>query len=59
MTDKEKVTALLTELGVEFKEDNGNIYCTEGDKKVSGYSWFYVLFEFDEVGQFISIGAYE
>ena len=59
MTDKEKVIQFLTELGVGFVDDEGDIRCAEGMSKVAGYSTFYTQFSFDDDGSFISIGAYE
>ena len=59
MTDKEKVIALLTELGVGFREKDGDIECHEGMKKVGGYANFYVNFTFNDDGSFVELGAYE
>lgn len=61
MTDRDKLINLLLEFGVEFKvhDSDNDIICKEGDKKISGYPSFYTLFEFDENGRFIAIGAWE
>jgi hypothetical protein len=66
MTDYEKLKALLTEFGVEFRfvEEEGDckekfIECFSGDNKVTGYSGFYTSFGFDRSGKFIEMGAWE
>jgi hypothetical protein len=53
MTDREKLIALLKEFGVGFDERGNNIVYW-GD-----HSIFFVEFEFDENGKFMSIGAGE
>ena len=58
-TDREKVTDLLAELGVEFIKRNNDIYCEESSAKVTGYCGFFVTFEFDSNGHFTQIGAWE
>lgn len=61
-TDREKVVALFTELGIGFKPnefDANNITCTEGDAKIDGYRGFYTDFKFDEAGKFVEMGAWE
>ena len=59
MTDKQKLKSLLKEFGVEFKESDDGIVCSEGSKKVKGYISFYTVFEFDNIGHFENMGAYE
>jgi len=64
MTDYEKLKALLTEFGVGFvveEDEKGEKYieCNCESKKVTGYSFFYTLFEFDKDGKFIHMGAWE
>jgi len=54
MTDKEKLTALLDEFGIKYKEDGAEIYCEEG-----GYPGFFTQFSFDKAGKFQEMGAYE
>lgn len=61
MTDKEKLTALLTEFGVEWCEKEYGIKCggyKEYDK-ITGYHGYYTLFEFDKDGKFEQMGAWE
>jgi len=61
MNDKEKVAALLSELGIgsagsEYDtEDETYIVCEVGDKKVTGYSGFSSAFKFDGNGKFIKM----
>jgi hypothetical protein len=70
MTDKEKLTNLLTEFGVEFKIENEDdsieklkeyqfIECHEGSEKVNGYYGFLTGFVFDKDGKFVEMGAWE
>lgn len=59
MTDREKLTGLLTEFGVGFIEDGYDIRCQEGRAKIVGYSQFCTVFEFDETGAFLQMGAWE
>ena len=66
MTDREKLIALLAEFGVGFEQGgvpgirgNNNVICREGRAKIDGYSMFCTIFEFDEQGQFIKMGAWE
>ena len=59
MTDKDKLKALLEELGIGFDNDQGGVICEQGMEKVVGYSSFYVLFEFDKEGKFVQMGAWE
>jgi len=61
-TDREKVVALFTELGIGFKPDEhdaNSITCTEGDAKIGGYRGFYTNFKFDEAGKFIEMAIWE
>jgi len=61
MTDKEKLVQLLQEFGVGCREKPEGIKVGGYNKykKVSGYSGFYTLFEFDKVGNFVRMGAWE
>lgn len=68
MTDKEKLTNLLTEFGVGFSEEftinnhGTEIYCIEcmsDNAKITGYNNFYTSFVFDKDGKFIEMGAWE
>lgn len=65
MTDKDKLVALLTDFGVEFKfnrpcYENGNLLtCKAGAKKVSGYPGSFAEFEFDNSGKFIEVSVGE
>lgn len=59
MTDKQKLVALFTEFGIGFKEEGTQIVLNEGDAHITGYSYFYTAFEFDEDGRFIEVGAWE
>lgn len=59
MTDKEKLIALLTEFGVGMEVADTYVECESGSTKVGGYMCFYTLFEFDEQGAFITMGAWE
>ena len=57
-TDKQKLEALFTELGIGFKPcafDANSITCTEGDAKIEGYNGFYTDFCFDDAGRFIKM----
>lgn len=61
-SDREKVVALFTELGIGFKpneHDANSITCTEGDAKIGGYRGFYTNFKFDEAGRFIEMEVWE
>ena len=59
MTDKEKLTALLKELGIGFKDEGKSLKCETGMDKVSGYTFFWTEFQFDDDGKFIHMGAWE
>lgn len=61
MTDKEKLTALLTEFGVEWREKEDGIKCGGYKQyaKVTGYSGFYTLFQFDDNDNFVQMGVWE
>jgi len=59
MTDREKLVALLTAFGVGFEEKKNAIVCREGCAKIDGYSQFVTLFEFDDAGAFVKMGAWE
>lgn len=62
-TDKEKLTALFTELGIGFKpnphNEQNSIVCECGDAKISGYNGFYTQFDFEANGKFKEMGAWE
>ena len=59
MTDKEKLTDLLTEFGVEFHTDeDGDVWCDEGTRGVEGCAGYSVAFEFHECGTFKKMGAW-
>lgn len=59
MTDKEKLMALLTEFGVGFVEHGDYVECLEGNAKIEGHNRFFTMFDFDEDGNFLSMGAWE
>lgn len=73
MSQLEKLRALLTEMGVEFREvPVGNveiegvnhsevldIECEQGMRKVLGYGGFATYFRFDKEGSLLFMGAYE
>jgi len=59
MTNKEKLENLLREFDVEFTSNDVDTSCLEGDKKVDGYSGFYVDFKFDLNGKFIKMEILE
>jgi len=60
MTDRGKLKKLFDEFGIGYKEIEGNrIICKEGEQKIGGDSWFYIVFSFDAVGAFKEMGAYE
>ena len=67
MTDKEKLIALFNDWGVGYELEDGSemfpggphVICKESKAKISGYSMFCTVFEFDETGQFIKMGAWE
>lgn len=54
LTDKEKVMALFTELGIGFEQEktSNNLVCTEGNRRIGGYRGFETYFEFDDDGKF-------
>lgn len=60
-TDKEKLMALFTELGIGFKQDktSNDVNCEQGDAKIGGYRGFSTQFEFDAQGKFISMNCWE
>ena len=58
-TDKEKLTALLTEFGVGFKLTGDEVTCEKGDAKIAGYTGFSTTFSFDPGGRFKEMGAWE
>ena len=61
MTDKEKLCNLLTEFGVGWREIKEGVKCGGYHKyeKITGYYGFYTLFEFDDDGKFLQMGAWE
>ena len=61
MTDKEKLVALLTEFGVEWRAKGQHIKCGGYNhyKKIIGFNGFYTEFEFDIDGKFLQMGAWE
>lgn len=61
MTDKEKLGALLTEFGVGWVHSRAldKICCYHGMPKITGYSGFETIFEFDDDGKFLQMGAWE
>ena len=61
MTDKEKLCNVLTEFGVEWREKEDGIKCGGFNTyaKIDGYGGFYTMFEFDDKGKFIQMGAWE
>ncbi len=68
MPDKEKLMQLFTEFGIGY-EDNPEgiekgkgytiIVCLQGKAKIDGYGDFFTIFEFDENGKFVEMGAWE
>ena len=58
-TDKEKFIALLDHLEIGFNEGDDSIVCGDMHERVTGYSGFYTEFEFNDDGDFISMGAWE
>ena len=64
MKDIDKLKKLLDEFGVEHSESeakNGDrcITVMEGDEKVTGYSYFFTEFNFDDSGKFENIALWE
>ena len=59
MNDKEKLKKLLFEFGVGFDEEWGNVFCREGNDRITGHNYFYVLFEFNDDGSFKEMGSWE
>jgi len=68
MTDFERTKQFLDSLGISYSTDSGNItfgnnQYNDGEfplcNKVDGYSGFYTRFEFDESGNFLTVGAWE
>jgi len=56
MSDKEKLSLLLTSFGIEdVKETESSIIIPEGD----GYCCFFVEFKFNGNGKFTSHGVFE
>lgn len=71
MTDREKLTALLDEWRVPYRDD-GNVMVgyepgmppdlrerAYDSAQVDGYMGFYTRFEFTEAGEFVKMGAWE
>jgi hypothetical protein len=64
MTDRDKLTALLTEWGVPFTDGEDGVTVGGWEQhrdsgKIVGYSGFYTLFEFTPDGTFTTMGAWE
>ena len=68
MTDREKLKALLDGWGVPYLENQfpespsitiGRHYDLPDSNKVTGYDGFFADFEFDGVGNFVRMGAWE
>ena len=59
MTDKEKLTELLTSFDVGFLDEGDTITCEEGMKNVGGYHWFFVRFSFTDEGKFVEMEVLE
>ncbi len=60
MKDIDKLKSLLTEFGVGFTEESGDIIkCYYGSNKVEGYNRFYTTFQFNNDGKFVEMGAWE
>lgn len=72
-TDKEKLEALFTELGIGFKRvpqfdirpadaripSDTTIYCSANEPRIDGYNGFETTFVFDDDGKFIKMDLYE
>lgn len=67
MTDKEKLTDLFNEFGIELRDhgycgdiEENKLFLVEGHtEKIKGYSGFFTHFEFDDEGKFIECGIWE
>jgi hypothetical protein len=69
VTDLEKLTTLLGEWGVPFtveppRKDAAQVievrnFAFDDHPKVTGYSEFFTIFEFDAEGTFLRMGAWE
>ena len=67
MSDKDRLTALLRDFGVGFREEETEskgekiiqVTCEQGASRVGGYGGFVTAFEFDRDGTFKSMGAWE
>jgi len=54
-TDKDKLAELLTDFGVEFKEEEQSIVLEVGNVKVGGYAGCMSFFTFDKDDKFTGI----
>ncbi len=67
MTDREKLTNLFNELGIDLTDhspfgdpEKDSLFLIEGNTdKIDGYCGFYTCFEFDSDGKLIKCGAWE
>lgn len=58
-TDLEKLTAVLTELGVGFEMRENMVACGSRMGSNVGYKHFIAEFEFTPEGKFIQLGVWE
>lgn len=56
MSDKEKLSKLLTDFGIGFDEDANYICLEVGKAKTTGCGGFLTEFDFDENGKFVDVG---
>lgn len=69
MTDLQKVTALFSELGIEYTTDTDESGCVrsvcltvdgnKADSKIKGYNGFSTAYMFSESGNFLEVNIWE
>ena len=57
-SDRAKLEKLLTKFGVGFIKEGDTIVCEEGGEKITGYSKFCTIFQFNTDGEFDKMGAW-